>query len=93
MPNSYDFDPRSPNKPTLVVVGVVFAVIALASSVLMVQKSQGKLDDLVRVDIAMFNIGDGLPEHTDVKFRGVLVGSVSGITPSRETSPTSCTST
>ncbi|OHV05068.1 MlaD family protein [Mycobacterium talmoniae] len=87
MPNSYDFDPRSPNNGPLVVLGVVFAVVALAFSVLMVQKSEGKLDKLVKVDLAMFNIGDGLPAHTDVKFRGVLVGSVSGITPSREDKP------
>ncbi|MEZ0364067.1 MlaD family protein [Mycobacterium sp. pUA109] len=87
MPNSYDFDPRSPNNRTLIGVGVVFAVVAAAFSVLMVQKSEGKLDELVKVDLAMFNIGDGLPAHTDVKFRGVLVGSVSGITPSHEDQP------
>lgn len=87
MPNSFDADPHSPSHRALVVMGVIFTVIALAFSVLMIEKSQGKLDDLVKVDVKMFNIGDGLPEHSDVKFRGVLVGSVSGVTPSREGRP------
>lgn len=87
MPNSFDFDPRSPSNRALTVVGVFFAALALAFSGLMIAKSEGKLDNLVRVDIEMFNIGDGLPEHSDVKFRGVLVGAVSAVTPSRETRP------
>ncbi|MCV7083543.1 MlaD family protein [Mycolicibacterium insubricum] len=50
-------------------------------------KSQGKLDDLVRVEIKLVNIGDGLPERSDTKFRGVIVGMVSGVTPSRNGQP------
>ena len=53
----------------------------------MVVKSQGKLDDFVRVELKLINIGDGLPERSDVKFRGVIVGMVSGVTPSQHGQP------
>ncbi|MFV0495298.1 MlaD family protein [Mycobacterium sp.] len=83
MPNSYDFDPRSPSNRSLVVVGMCFAVIAALLGVAMVMKSQGTFDKLVKVDVELFNIGDGLPERSDVKFRGVIVGMVADVTPSR----------
>lgn len=87
MPNAFDFYPRSPSNRTLFVVGACFVAIAIVLSVLMVEKSEGKLDNLVRVDITMSNIGDGLPARSDVKFRGVLVGSVFDVTPSRNGQP------
>jgi virulence factor Mce-like protein len=87
MGNSFDHDPRGSTNRKLGVIGVCFAVVAAIAAVLMVIKSQGKLDDFVRVDIKLVNVGDGLPERSDVKFRGVIVGMVSGITPSRHGQP------
>jgi virulence factor Mce-like protein len=89
MPNSFDLDPRSPSNRLLVVVGVCFMVVAAVTAVLAVAKSKGTFDNLVRVDVELVNIGDGLPEHSDVKFRSVLVGSVSDVTPSRQGRPNS----
>lgn len=83
MPNSFDTDPRGPSKRLLLVVGVCFLVVAALTATSMVAKYQGKFDNLVRVDLELVNIGDGLPARSDVKFRGVLVGSVSDVTPSR----------
>ena len=82
MPNSFDVDPRSPSNRALLIVGMCFIVVATVVAALMVAKSKGRLDNLVQVDIELVNIGDGLPARSDVKFRGVLVGSVSDVTPS-----------
>lgn len=82
MANWFDTDPRGASNPRLFVLGVCFITVAVATAMLMVAKSQGKLDDLVRVDIELTNIGDGLPPRSDVKFRNLLVGSVSDVTPS-----------
>lgn len=87
MGNSFDHDPRGSTDRKLGVIGLVFGVIAAMAAVLMVVKSQGKLDDFVRVDLKLVNIGDGLPERSDIKFRGVIVGMVSGITPSQHGQP------
>ena len=87
MGNSFDHDPRGSTDRKLGVIGTIFAVIAAIAAVLMVVKSQGKLDDFIRVDLKLVNIGDGLPERSDVKFRGVIVGMVSGVTPSQHGQP------
>jgi ABC-type transporter Mla subunit MlaD len=87
MPNSYDFDPRSPSNRSLVFVGVCFTAVAVLTAAAMVAKSEGTFDNFVKVDVELVNIGDGLPEHSDVKFRGVLVGMVADVTPSRHRRP------
>ncbi|KAA0077425.1 MCE family protein [Mycolicibacterium sp. P9-64] len=87
MPNSYDADPRGSSDRKLAIIGGCFATVAVLLAVLMVAKSRGLLDDFVRVDIRLVNIGDGLPIRSDVKFRGVLVGTVSSVTPSQQGQP------
>lgn len=85
--NSFDHDPRGSTDRKLGIIGLCFAVVASFAAVIMVIKSQGKLDDFVRVDLKLINIGDGLPERSDVKFRGVIIGMVSGVTPSQHGQP------
>jgi phospholipid/cholesterol/gamma-HCH transport system substrate-binding protein len=87
MPNSFDFDPRSPSNGRLFVFGVCFIVVATLSAMAAIAKSNGRFDDLVSVDVELVNVGDGLPARSDVKFRGVLVGSVADITPSQHGRP------
>src|SRR5690625_5476122 len=87
MPNPFDANPRSPSLPRLIVVGTCFMVIAALASMAMVAKSKGRFDNLVRITVELVNIGDGLPARSDVKFRDVLVGSVSDVTPSRHGDP------
>jgi len=87
MPNTLDSDPRGSSDRKLAIIGACFSVIAALVAALMVAKSQGLLDNLVRVNIKLVNIGDGLPARSDVKFRGVLVGTVSGVTPSQHGEP------
>jgi ABC-type transporter Mla subunit MlaD len=87
MPNSFDLDPRSPSNWRLLGVGLCFVVVVVLAAVLAVVKSKGTFDNLVRVDVELVNIGDGLPARSDVKFRGALVGSVTDVTPSLHGQP------
>jgi virulence factor Mce-like protein len=81
MPNSFDYDARSPSNRQLFAAGVCFVLIAAVIVALLTAKSKGKLDRLVRVSAELINVGDGLPAKSDVKFRGVLVGFVSDVVP------------
>ena len=76
MANSFDLDGRGPSERQLLVCGVaVLVVIAIVTTMLLV-KSTGRLENYVRVVADLVNVGDGLPQRSDVKYRGVLVGSV-----------------
>lgn len=68
MPNPYDINPRSPSLRRLIVIGAIFTVLAVIASILMIQKSQGKFDEFVRVTAALTDVGDGLPIRSDVKY-------------------------
>jgi virulence factor Mce-like protein len=81
MPSSFDTDPRSPSRGHLAVLGMCFVVIATAVVAALVGTSRGQFDRLVGVTASLVSVGDGLPAKSDVKFRGILVGFVSGVTP------------
>jgi virulence factor Mce-like protein len=87
MPNSFDTEARGPSNARLFVVGVVFLVIAATTGTLLIAKSRGALDSFVRVTAELVNVGDGLPVKSDVKFRGALVGFVSGVVPAHAGRP------
>ncbi|MEZ0050288.1 virulence factor Mce-like protein [Mycobacterium sp. MAA66] len=87
MPNSFDFEPRSPSNRRLLVLGAILVSILCAVAVSLVAKSKGEFERVVTVTAAMVNVGDGLPAKSDVKFRGVLVGMVSSVTPARSGEP------
>jgi ABC-type transporter Mla subunit MlaD len=61
-------------------------VAALATATLLV-KSTGRLDPYVRVVADLVNVGDGLPQRSDVKYHGVLVGMVDSVTPAADGRP------
>lgn len=65
----------------LAIAGLIFLVIVATVITLLIAKSRGALDRFVRVSAELVNVGDGLPAKSDVKFRGVLVGFVSGVIP------------
>ncbi len=79
MPNSFDSDFRGPSNRRLFVAGVCFCAITTGIIQLCLMKSQGRLDDIVRVSAELVNVGDGLPAKSDVKFRGLLVGEVTEV--------------
>lgn len=81
MPNSFEANDRGPSNPRLFVNGLALLVIVTITVTLLIAQSQGALQHCVRVSAELTNVGDGLPVKSDVKFRGVLVGFVSAVTP------------
>ena len=87
MSNSLDPDGRGPTNRQLLGCGVaLLAVVALATTTLLI-KSTGRLDPYVRVVADLVNVGDGLPQRSDVKYHGVLVGMVDSVTPAADGNP------
>ncbi|MEB3061332.1 MlaD family protein [[Mycobacterium] zoologicum] len=81
MPNSFDANDSGPSNARLFLDGLgLLAIVAIAVT-MMIAQSQGVLEHSVRVSAELTNVGDGLPVKSDVKFRGVLVGFVSGVVP------------
>ncbi|MEB3021146.1 MlaD family protein [[Mycobacterium] crassicus] len=81
MPNSFESDDRGPSNRRLFFTGLILLVIVTVAVTLLIAQSQGALQHSVRVSAEITNVGDGLPVKSDVKFRGVLVGFVSAVTP------------
>src|SRR5215212_8192352 len=87
MTNSFEPDGRGPSHRQLLGCGVVVLVtVAIATATLLV-KSTGRLDPYVRVVADLVNVGDGLPQRSDVKYHGVLVGVVDSVTPAADGNP------
>ena len=85
--NSLDPDGRGPSNRQLLGCGVsLLVVVALVTAALLV-KSTGRLDPYVRVVADLVNVGDGLPQRSDVKYHGVLVGMVDSVTPAADGDP------
>ncbi|WP_194818210.1 MlaD family protein [Nocardia sp. XZ_19_385] len=87
MGNAFELDGRGPSTRLLLVTGAVFLVVCVVVTQLLLAKSNGSLDRKVRVTALLSSVGDGLPEKSDVKFRGVLVGMVRGVIPARQGAP------
>ena len=64
----------------------VVLVAALLTVGLLI-KSTGRLNDYVRVVADLVNVGDGLPQKSDVKYHGVLVGTVNDVVPAANGKP------
>lgn len=87
MPNSFELDGRGPSDRQLFGIGIAVVVVAALLTTAMVIKSTGKLNDYVRVIADLENVGDGLPQKSDVKYHGVLVGMVDGVDPAAHGRP------
>ena len=87
MPNSFELDGRGPSDRQLLAIGTAVVVVAALLTVAMVVKSTGRLNDYVRVVADLVNVGDGLPQKSDVKYHGVLVGIVDGVVPASNGNP------
>lgn len=85
--NSFDIDGRGPSDRQLLVTGVAVALAAALLTTGLLLKSTGRLDDYVRVVADLVNVGDGLPQKSDVKYHGVLVGMVDDVVPSEHGKP------
>ncbi|MBX7435371.1 MCE family protein [Mycobacterium sp. Y57] len=87
MANSFELEGRGPSDRQLLLFGVgVVVVVAMITAALLI-KSTGRMEPYVRVVAALVNVGDGLPQRSDVKYHGVLVGSVNSVTPASHGDP------
>lgn len=87
MPNSFEVDGRGPSERQLLTMAAVTLVAIVALTATMLLKSAGRLDDYLRVVADLTNVGDGLPQKSDVKYHGVLVGEVDDVTPATGNKP------
>ncbi|HEX5145058.1 MAG TPA: MCE family protein [Mycobacterium sp.] len=87
MGNTFEMDGRGPSNRQLLLAGVgVLVVLAMVTAVLLA-KSTGRLEPYVRVVADLVNVGDGLPQKSDVKYHGLLVGSVDNVVPAAHGNP------
>ncbi len=87
MPNSFELDGRGPSDRQLFGIGIAVVLVSALVTMAMLVKSTGRLDDYVRVVADLVNVGDGLPQKSDVKYHGVLVGMVNGVVPAAHGKP------
>lgn len=87
MPNSIETDGRGLTDRQLLATGIAILVVAALVSGLLLIKATGRLDARVPVVAALVNVGDGLPQRSDVKYHGVLVGMVDDVTPAADGDP------
>ncbi|OBF16931.1 MCE family protein [Mycobacterium sp. ACS4331] len=85
--NSLEPDGRGVSERRLLLCGLAVLLVAAVVSVTLVVKATGRLDPHVRVVAALVNVGDGLPQRSDVKYHGVLVGMVNSVTPAAHGNP------
>lgn len=87
MANSFETDGRGLSDRQLLGCGIAVLLVASLVTGILLVKATGRLDSFVRVVAALVNVGDGLPQRSDVKYHGVLVGMVNGVTPAAHGDP------
>src|SRR6476659_2209007 len=87
MANSIEPDGRGASDRQLAVCGIGLLLVAAIVTATLLIKATGRLDPYVRVVAALINVGDGLPQRSDVKYHGVLVGMVNDVTPAANGEP------
>jgi ABC-type transporter Mla subunit MlaD len=87
MPNRYELDGRGPSDRQLLGCGIATLLVAALATGALLVKSTGRLDNYVGVVADILNVGDGLPQKSDVKYHGVLVGSVTDVIPAANGKP------
>ncbi|MGV0604839.1 MCE family protein [Mycolicibacterium sp. XJ1904] len=87
MANSFDLDGRGPTDRQLIGAGIAVVVVLSLVSITLLVKATGRLAPFVRVVANLVNVGDGLPQRSDVKYHGVLVGAVDSVVPAAHGEP------
>ena len=87
MPNSFELDGRGPSDRQLLGFGLAVVLVTAMLSAGLLAKSTGRLEDYVQVVADLGNVGDGLPQKSDVKYHGALVGAVDSVVPAANGKP------
>ncbi|TCJ96575.1 MCE family protein [Nocardia alba] len=72
----FESDDRHLNNTKLFVRGIAALAVVAATVAAMVARSEGAFTQTIEVTAMLVDVGDGLPKRSDVKYRGILVGSV-----------------
>ncbi|MFC3965055.1 MlaD family protein [Nocardia jiangsuensis] len=72
----FESDDRNLSPAGLFVRGLAVLAVIAATATAMIARSEGAFARTVEVTAVLSDVGDGLPARSDVKYRGVLVGSV-----------------
>lgn len=81
MAKVFDISGRGPSNKRLMVAGIGMIVVSALIAALLVAKSTGRLENYTRITADLTNVGDGLPDRSDVRYHGLLVGTTSSVTP------------
>ncbi len=84
---SLESEAGGPTDRALLFRGLIGLVVIAAVVAALLFKSTGGLDDRVTVTALLTDVGDGIPTKSDVKFRGSLVGIVTGVEPGPDGEP------
>ncbi|MEE4023146.1 MCE family protein [Gordonia sp. PKS22-38] len=82
-----DTDGRNPSLPQYILRGVAFLIALLILFVLLFMRYQGVFTSTVPVTAKLTDVGDGLITQADVRYNGLIVGSVKSIELSDEVGP------
>ncbi|WP_280239491.1 MlaD family protein [Nocardia abscessus] len=83
----FESDDRHLTNAGLFVRGVAVLAVVTAAAAAMIARSEGAFTPTVEVTALLVDVGDGLPKRSDVKYRGVLVGSVQEVVPAADGQP------
>ncbi|WP_156910454.1 MlaD family protein [Nocardia mangyaensis] len=75
----FESDDRHLSNIGLFVRGLAALTVVVAAVTAMIARSEGAFADTVEVTAMLGDVGDGLPKRSDVKYRGVLVGTVQDV--------------
>ena len=77
----FDTSGRGPSNRSLLLAGLGVLTATAVVVTLLVAKSTGRLESYTRIVADLTNVGDGLPSRSDVRYHGLLVGSVNNVVP------------
>ncbi|MEV6658252.1 MlaD family protein [Nocardia fluminea] len=75
----FESDDRHLSNIKLFVRGTAALAVVAATVAAMVARSEGAFAETVEVTAMLVDVGDGLPKRSDVKYRGILVGTVQDV--------------
>ncbi|MFD9548949.1 MlaD family protein [Nocardia salmonicida] len=75
----FESDDRHLSNTKLFVRGMAALTVVVATVAAMVARSEGAFAETVAVTALLVDVGDGLPKRSDVKYHGVLVGTVQDV--------------
>lgn len=77
----FEDGPRGLSRRRLALSGIAAFVVVAAALAAIWAKADGSFDSSVAVTAELHDVGDGLPTDSDVKYKGIIVGSVRGVIP------------